>query len=96
MLWFPIDRTSPKALTRQVYEQIRNCILNEELKEGQRLPSTRELASNIGVSRNTIIETYEQLIFEGYLVVRPRSGTFVAKGAVFQSKQGTAGSGAFF
>ncbi|PYI52978.1 PLP-dependent aminotransferase family protein [Paenibacillus flagellatus] len=81
MLWFAVDRERDKPLTRQVYEQLRDRILKRELKEGERLPSTRELANAVGVSRNVVLEAYERLIAEGYAEVRPRSGTFVASGS---------------
>ncbi|WP_445489975.1 MocR-like pyridoxine biosynthesis transcription factor PdxR [Niallia sp. 03133] len=80
MIFTTVDRTSSKSLTQQVYEQIRKGILDKKLLEGQKLFSTRELASTIGVSRNVVLEAYERLISEGYLEVKPKSGTFVAKG----------------
>lgn len=87
MLWFPIDRKSDVLLVQQVYKQIRNLILTEQLGEGVRLPSTRELADSIGVSRNTVTEAYDQLILEGYVFVKPRSGTYVAKGVVLKASE---------
>lgn len=85
MLWFPIDRSSPTSLTVQVYEQLRKRILQKELREGERLLSSRELASSIGVSRNIIMEVYDRLLAEGYLEVRPQSGTYIAAGSHFPS-----------
>jgi GntR family transcriptional regulator / MocR family aminotransferase len=83
LLWFQVERSNRKTLTQQVYEQLRNFILNGDLKEDEKLPSTRELAASIGVSRNITLEVYDQLVSEGYLLVRPRSGTFVAPGSAF-------------
>ncbi|MFD0960717.1 MocR-like pyridoxine biosynthesis transcription factor PdxR [Paenibacillus chungangensis] len=83
MLWFPVDRTSTTSLTVQVYEQLRKRILQKELREGERLLSSRELASSIGVSRNIIMEVYDRLLAEGYLEVRPQSGTYIAAGSHF-------------
>jgi GntR family transcriptional regulator / MocR family aminotransferase len=82
-MWFQVDRTHSKTLTQQVYEQLRQYILNGDLKMNEKLPSTRELANSLGISRNIILEVYEQLGAEGYLIVRPRSGTFVAPGSLF-------------
>ncbi|MBP3039117.1 PLP-dependent aminotransferase family protein [Bacillaceae bacterium Marseille-Q3522] len=96
MLWFPINRQDKKNVTQQVYEQIRRSILSKELKEKQRLPSTRELAANIGVSRNTVIEAYDQLLFEGYLIVKPRSGTYVAEGAALKVTEETGNTETLF
>ncbi|MCM2676121.1 MocR-like pyridoxine biosynthesis transcription factor PdxR [Alkalicoccobacillus plakortidis] len=87
MLWFPIDRDTSISLVQQVYTQIRTLILSEQLKEHDRLPSTRELADSIGVSRNTVTDAYDQLIIEGYLIVKPRSGTYVAEGVVLKAAE---------
>lgn len=81
MLYINLNRKSTTSLTQQIYEQIRGDILNRELKEGERLDSSRGLSSTIGVSRNVVLEAYDRLIAEGYVEVRPRSGTFVAKGS---------------
>ncbi|GGL51263.1 MocR-like pyridoxine biosynthesis transcription factor PdxR [Sporolactobacillus putidus] len=81
MLFINLNRKSSRPLTQQIYEKIRRDILNRELKEGERLASSRGLASTVGVSRNVVLEAYDRLIAEGYLEVRPKSGTFVAKGS---------------
>jgi GntR family transcriptional regulator / MocR family aminotransferase len=83
-MWFQVDRTHQLTLTQQVYERLRQYILNGELQTDEKLPSSRELATSLGVSRNIILEVYDQLVSEGYLIVRPRSGTFVAPGSLFQ------------
>lgn len=84
MLCFQVNRLLNKTLTQQVYEHIRELILNKKLKDYERLPSSRELSMTIGVSRNVTLEAYERLVAEGYLIVKPRSGTYVAPGASFQ------------
>ncbi|MEB2300154.1 PLP-dependent aminotransferase family protein [Lysinibacillus xylanilyticus] len=81
MLWIPIDRSSDIPLNRQIYQQIREKILNGHLQSGERLASTRELSVELKVSRNVILEAYDQLLAEGFLVARRGSGTFVAEGA---------------
>jgi GntR family transcriptional regulator / MocR family aminotransferase len=68
---------SPPAY-RQLYEQIREAILSGQLEAGTRLPASRHLAAESGVSRNTVLAAFEQLHAEGYLVGRPGSGTYVA------------------
>ena len=80
MIWIDIDRTSAKPLIRQVFEQIRALILSGKLKAGDRLPSTRSLASELAISRIVVMEAYEQLIAEGYVDSRQGSGTTVAAG----------------
>ncbi|CEH30146.1 HTH-type transcriptional regulatory protein GabR [compost metagenome] len=80
MLWIPINRSVDIPLIRQVYQHIRERILNGELHAGYKLPSTRELASDLDVSRNVILEAYDQLLAEGFIETRRGSGTFVAAG----------------
>ena len=87
MLWIPIDRTLDIPLKRQVYEYIRKLILHGELKAGDKLPATRECASQLGISRNVVIEAFEQLLAEGYIVGHQGSGTFVAEGAFLEQIQ---------
>ncbi|MBD2102757.1 PLP-dependent aminotransferase family protein [Leptolyngbya sp. FACHB-261] len=88
MFWIPLEKSSPTPLTRQVYEYLREQILRGELASGQQLPATRELALNLGVSRNIILLAYEQLLAEGCLEGRPGSGTYVAEGAYLASLAG--------
>lgn len=83
MLWIPVDRATEKSLMRQVYDQVRQQILQGGLQAGVKLPSTRELAEDLHVSRNVILEAYDQLLAEGYIESRPGSGTYVAEGAYF-------------
>lgn len=85
MIFITVDRSSSKSLTQQIYEQVREGILGNELKEGDKLLSSRDLAIKTGVSRNVVMEAYERLIAEGYLEVRPKSGTYVAKGATLST-----------
>jgi GntR family transcriptional regulator / MocR family aminotransferase len=66
------------ALYDQVYRSLREQILNGRLPARSRVPATRDLASDLGVSRNVAIMAYRQLLDEGYLSARRGSGTFVA------------------
>jgi GntR family transcriptional regulator / MocR family aminotransferase len=74
-----LDRTSSEPLYQQLYRQIR-----EELETGSfdssasRVPSSRVLATSLGVSRLTINEAFSKLLAEGYLQAHERSGIFVA------------------
>lgn len=65
-------------LNRQLYQVMREAILQQILPVASGVPSSRELARELGVSRNTVIFAYEQLIAEGYLETRPGAGSFVA------------------
>lgn len=75
MLIFNLTESTP--LQRQLYDGIRAAILGGRLAAGAQLPSTRALARELGISRNTVSNAYEQLLAEGYLEGRPGSGTYV-------------------
>ena len=74
-----LDQNAPVPLYRQLYERLRGFILAGQLETGARLPSTRVLASELGVSRNTTALAYEQLLLEGYIESRVGDGTRVAR-----------------
>ena len=65
-------------VNRQIYQLIREAILAQTLPVGLQLPSSRDLAGELGLSRNTVTYAYEQLLAEGYLESRAGAGTFVA------------------
>jgi GntR family transcriptional regulator/MocR family aminotransferase len=79
-----------EPLSRQIYLWFRQAILRRTLSSAERLPSTRELAEQLHVSRTVVVLAYEQLLAEGFVVGRAGSGTYVA--AVLAA--GRAGSGA--
>jgi GntR family transcriptional regulator/MocR family aminotransferase len=72
----PLDGEGP--LYRQIYRVLRGEILARRLRPGDRLPSTRWLSADLGVSRNVALLAYEQLLAEGYAESRVGSGTIVA------------------
>lgn len=72
-----IDRSAGKPVNRQIYQVIREAILSHLLPAGLQLPSSRDLARELGMSRNTVTYAYEQLIAEGYLETRTGAGTFI-------------------
>jgi GntR family transcriptional regulator/MocR family aminotransferase len=63
---------------RRVYEAVRSGILLQQLNSGTKLPSSRALATGLGVARNTVIAAFEQLMAEGYVTTSIGSGTYVA------------------
>ena len=77
MLSIHLDQRSGKPLYNQIYEQIREQILTGELTASTKLPSTRSMAGNLGVSRNTVDTAYYQLQSEGYIDAAPKSGFYV-------------------
>lgn len=66
------------GLRDRLYLAVRQAILTGRLHPGSELPSSRALAAELGVGRNTVVRAYEQLLAEGYLSGRPGSGTFVS------------------
>ncbi len=62
----------------QVYESLRERIVSTQLKQDERLPPTRKLAEELGVSRSTVITAYEQLIAEGFAYSKTGSGVYVS------------------
>jgi GntR family transcriptional regulator / MocR family aminotransferase len=75
-----LDRRRPEPLHAQLERQLREAIRAGRLVAGHRLPSTRELARDLGVSRRLVVEAYAQLTAEGYLSARQGAPTRVAGG----------------
>ena len=73
-----LDSDQAEPLHRQVYRELARLILAGRLSAGSRLPSSRELARELGVARNTILAALDQLASEGYVEGRRGSGTYVA------------------
>jgi GntR family transcriptional regulator / MocR family aminotransferase len=69
-----------EPLSRQIYLWFRQAILRRVMAGGEQLPSTRELAEQLHVSRTVVVLAYEQLLAEGFVVGRAGSGTYVAHG----------------
>jgi len=74
-----LDATLPVPLYKRLYERLRGAILTGQLERGACLPSTRSLASELGVARTTTALAYQQLLLEGYLESRVGQGTVVAR-----------------
>ena len=73
-----LDHSENETLQSQIFNQIRDLILNGHLKGKDPLPTTRELSIQLSVSRNTVILAYERLVSEGYICTKPNVGTFVS------------------
>ncbi len=76
-LLLPIDRHAERPLYEQVYAGLRDAILDGRLAPGARLPSTRELAADLDISRSTVVQAFDQLRLEGYTDGRRGGGTHV-------------------
>ena len=74
----PLASTS-RPLYQQLYEGVRAAILAGQLAGGARLPSTRALADELGVSRSTVVNAFDQLLAEGYIYGVRGSGSYVAR-----------------
>lgn len=85
-LVIPLSKQSG-PLFRQVYLGLREAILSGAFQSGARLPSTREVAEQLGVSRTVVLLAYDQLLGEGFAEGRRGSGTYVATN-VNQSRSG--------
>lgn len=80
MLGIELVRHSEVTLARQIYCVMREQMTDGRLQPGEALPSTRELARALNISRNTAYEAYEMLSAEGYIVCRQGSPTRVSPG----------------
>ena len=79
-LWnvLALDRASATSLQDQIVAFFRDAVLRGALKPGARLPSSRQLAADLGVARITAVEAFDRLSAEGYFVTRRGVGLFVA------------------
>src|SRR5581483_12028315 len=73
-----LDSAASAPLHRQIGEQVRRAILERRLAPGQRLPSSRLMASELDVARGTVLLAMDQLVAEGYIVAQAASGLSVA------------------
>src|SRR5688500_12448423 len=71
-----------EPLRAQLERQLREGVRSGRLRPGARLPPTRTLADELGISRGVVVEAYAQLTAEGFLSARQGAGTRVAQGAV--------------
>lgn len=85
-----LDPESPLNLQNQIRQKLVDGILSGALPAGHKLPSSRKLAQQLKVARNTVVLAYQQLIAEGYLVSRDRSGVFVNE-AMLETRVGYSG-----
>ncbi len=81
-LLLPLSRDDPEPLHHQLERGLRDAIRSGRLAAEAAVPSSRALARQVGVSRGIVVESYEQLVAEGYLVSRPGGVTRVARTAV--------------
>jgi GntR family transcriptional regulator / MocR family aminotransferase len=71
-----LDRSQAKSLTTQLAGQLRRAVQHKLIAPGARMPSSRRLAEQLALSRNTVVRAYEILIAEGYIEARAASGLY--------------------
>lgn len=74
-----IELDRRQGLTRQLYQALRQRVLDGRLVSGTRLPASRDLAAALGISRNSVVRAYDQLYAEGFIEGRVGDGTYVAQ-----------------
>ena len=82
-LLLAVDRDGPATLGAQIEEQLRSAIRDGSMRAGTRVPSTRDLARQLGISRRVVVDAYAQLAAEGYLALRQGARPHVAEGAAW-------------
>ncbi|WP_150538646.1 PLP-dependent aminotransferase family protein [Actinobacillus vicugnae] len=76
-LSYLLNKQQSTPLYLQLYQQIKHSIHSQELQLGDKLPSKRQLCEHLQISQNTVESAYTQLLAEGYIESKPRSGFFV-------------------
>src|SRR4051812_43516388 len=79
LLTLALDPGAEAPLHRQLYDGVRAAILSGRLPPGAPLPSSRALAQDLGIARNTALAAFDQLASEGYIEGRVGSGTVVSR-----------------
>lgn len=78
MIYFRIEKSgNTKYIYKQIYENLKTLILEHRIAKGEKLPSKRAFAADLGVSLNSVTNAYEQLLAEGYIYTIERKGYFV-------------------
>lgn len=88
-----IDKASDRRMSVQLYMGLRDLLLSGGLTPGERLPATRTLALELGISRTTVIDAIDRLVSEGLLESRVGAGTYVSEALQAQRMLGSAPTG---
>src|SRR5438874_13121305 len=91
LLTFHIENTSGLSPYLQLVQQITHALRLGRLKMGDRLPTVRDVASNVAINPNTVLKAYRHLEVQGLLVSRPGKGVFVARELAGPSAQDQGG-----
>ena len=79
MIEFRVDTTSGVSPYRQLVHQVRQALLLGLLREGDQLPTVKEVVAKVAINPNTVLKAYRELEFEGLAEGRPGVGTFVTR-----------------
>lgn len=79
MIVFRIDASSGVSPYRQLVHQVRQALLLGVLREGDQLPTVKEVVASVAINPNTVLKAYRELEFEGLAEGRPGVGTFVTR-----------------
>lgn len=92
LLALKIDHAAPRSLATQLLVALREMILSGGLRAGDRLPATRTIAKDLGVSRTTVVEAFERLAVEGLIVSRTGAGSFVSEALAAHNRSPASGA----
>lgn len=87
MFGIELKRNNEVSLARQIYGSLRGMMTEGSLKPGETLPSTREMARQLAISRNTVCEAYEMLLSEGFIESRQGAPTRVTAGLRLEKRK---------
>jgi GntR family transcriptional regulator/MocR family aminotransferase len=82
-----LQTANDEPIRLQIYRMLKEQILDGTMREREPLPSTRQLAEQLGISRSTVVEAYDMLLAEGFLVSRQGAPTLVAEGLVLPREE---------
>ena len=77
MIEFHLDARSGVAPYLQLIHQVRHALRLDMLREGDRLPTVKEVAAGLAINPNTVLKAYRELEYQGLVAARPGRGTFV-------------------
>lgn len=86
MITVALDYSAPKSLYIQLYEGLKNQIINKKLRTDELLPSKRALSSHLGISVKTVENAYSQLLLEGYIYSVEKKGYYVSELSSYRIK----------
>lgn len=87
-----LDRQASTSLQDQIVAYFRDAALSGRLPAGTRLPSSRELARDQGLARITVVQAYDRLVAEGYVLGRVGAGMYVAEGVATTAPRAVPGA----